>query len=170
MTFPRMRLSDFLGDRVVYRNLEPADKAIRGLSQIRGEIELPAGVIPRKTTPAYAAAVMNFLHQAQERRGVEGPLRRLLFVGDTRMNDGKAAANLSAHLPLMGFIGADRSDEEPCTEMDDFLMIANRWATLRDFEGWVTGAEAAVDEGTALLIDMDKTAIGARGRNDGGDV
>ena len=163
----RMRLSDLLGDRVAYRNLEPADRSIRGLSQIRAEIGLPDGLIPRKTSPAYAAAIVHFLEQAQETRGAGRPLRRLLFVGDTRMNDGKAAANLFQHLPLQGFIGADRLDEDPHTEIEDILMISNRWTALRDFAAWASSRGIPIDESTALLIDMDKTMIGARGRNDG---
>jgi len=162
----RMRLSDLLGDRVAYRNLEPADRSIRGLSQIWSEIGLPEGLIPRKTSPAYAAAIVHFLGQAQEMRGARGPLRRLLFVGDTRMNDGKAAANLSQHLPLQGFIGADRLNEEPRTEIEDFLMISNRWTALEDFAAWAASGGIPADEFTALLIDMDKTMMGARGRND----
>lgn len=162
-----MRLSDFLGDRVVYRNLEPADQAIRGLSQIREEISVPVEFVPRKTNPAYAAAIMHFLRQAQEVRGRSESLRHLLFVGDTRMNDGKAAANLSKHLPLRGFIGADRPSEDPCMECSASLMVANRWAALAAFTEWATSNGIPIDGSTALLIDMDKTAIGARGRNDG---
>ena len=167
MTLARMRLSDFLGNRVAYRNLEPTDQSIRGLTRVWGELGLPDGLIPRKTSPAYAAAIVHFLRQAQELRGVGKPLRRLLFIGDTLMNDGKAAANLSEHLPLRGFIGADRLDEEPRTEIDDSLMIANRWSALQEFAVWVAASGIAIDECTALLVDMDKTAIGARGRNDG---
>jgi len=164
--WPRMSLSEILGERVVYRRLEPADTRLQGLSRIRQRLGIPAGLIPRKTSLAYARAIADFLQQAQAARGEKEPLRHILFIGDTRMNDGQAAANLGAHLPLHGFIGADRLHQKPIVELDGNLMIANRWAALSDFEAWIKAEGVPLSTCTALLIDMDKTAIGARGRND----
>ena len=167
MKLPRMRLSDILGDRVAFRNLEPLDQKLRGLGQIRAEIGVAPGAIPRKTSPGYAAAIVHFLRQAQALRGVREPLKRIVFIGDTRMNDGKAATNLGEHLPLRGFIGSDRLDEQPREEVDRFLVIANRWAALTGFVNRLGADGFAIDRGTALLLDLDKTTMGARGRNDG---
>ncbi|MCK4473533.1 MAG: hypothetical protein KAW49_17270 [Anaerolineae bacterium] len=44
-------------------------------------------------------------------------------------------------------------------------MLANRWADLADFIHFLQGEGFALDEATAALIDLDKTAFGARGRN-----
>jgi hypothetical protein len=162
-----MRLSDILGDRVAFRNLEPLNHELRGLGQIRAEIGVGPGAIPRKTSPGYAAAIVHFLRQAQTLRGVREPLKRIVFIGDTRMNDGKAAANLGKHLPLRGFIGSDRLDEQPRQEVDGFLVIANRWAALKGFMDRLREDGFPIDGGTALLLDLDKTTMGARGRNDG---
>jgi hypothetical protein len=158
-------LADWLDDRIVYRNLVPADPSLPSLQDVWEEIGLEVFRAPRKTEPAYAAAVFRFLESAQAARGAP-LLRNLLFIGDTQMNDGTAARNLRAHLPLRGFIGADRLDEPERVSYDEPLMIANRWERLEDFPDWVQREGLVCDERAALLIDIDKTFIGARGRND----
>jgi hypothetical protein len=163
--YPKGTLADWLDDRIVYRNLVPSDPTLPSLQDVWREIGLDAYRVPRKTEPAYAAAITHFLEVAQAERGAP-PLRNLLFVGDTHMNDGTAARNLGTHLPLRGFIGADRLDEPEAVNYDDILMVANRWASLAEFPDWARAEGLACDERTAVLIDIDKTSIGARGRND----
>ncbi len=162
---PKLTLADLLGDRVVYRNLVPADSTLPSLQDVWQEIGLDAYRVPRKTEPAYAAAVFRFVQVAQAARGAP-PLRNLLFLGDTHMLDGAAARNLSTHAPLRGFIGADRLGEPEQVTYDGGLMVANRWASVDEFPNWVQREGLACDERTAVLIDVDKTFIGARGRND----
>jgi hypothetical protein len=154
-----------MGDRVVYRNLEPMDEQISGLRESWREVGLDHYYVPRKTTPEYAAALNLFVKSAQRTRG-QLPVERALFIGDTLMNDGTAARNLSAYQPVMGFIGADRLDEPISVEIKDDLMIANRWSALGDYVDWVRRSGFACDDRTVLLIDLDKTSLGARGRND----
>ncbi len=163
--YPKRILADWLDDRIVYRNLTPAEVTLPSLQDIWREIGLEVYRVPRKTEPAYAAAVSRFLEAAQAARGGP-PLRNLLFIGDTYMNDGTAARNLATHLPLRGFIGADRLNEPEQAAYDDLFMIANRWRLLTDFQAWVQREGLACDERAAVLIDVDKTFIGARGRND----
>lgn len=167
MKIERMRLSDILDDRVAFRSLEPLDRNLSGLSRIRGDIGVPPRATPRKTSPGYAAAVVRFLQEAQAMRSAVQPLKRIIFIGDTRMNDGKAAGNIREHLPLMGFIGSDRPAERPSWEVDRFLVIANRWGALGRFLTKVEEDGFPIDGSTALLLDLDKTTMGARGRNDG---
>ena len=52
------------------------------------------------------------------------------------------------------------------SEIESPLYLANRWSALPDFVRFVEEQGFALDEGTAVVIDVDKTAIGARGRND----
>jgi hypothetical protein len=165
MTWQRGTLADVMDDWLVYRNLEPMDPRVPGLRQAWTEIGFDHYALPRKTTPEYAAALYHFLTAAQTARGV-APLQRLLFIGDTLMNDGTAARNLGRYLPMMGFIGAERPSEAPRFELNNGLMVANRWGHLADFLRWVREAGLVWDERTALLIDLDKTSLGARGRND----
>ncbi|MBI1876990.1 MAG: hypothetical protein HYR94_01915 [Chloroflexi bacterium] len=163
--YRRKSLADFLGERVAYRNLVPADPMLPRLESFWQEIGLEGPRAPRKTEPKYAAVVYRFLQAAQAQRG-QPPLERLLFVGDTLMNDGTAAKNLSAHLPVRCFIGVDRLAEEKKITTDNYLMKANRWQALADFLSWVQAEGFALDARTALVFDLDKTTHGARGRND----
>jgi hypothetical protein len=163
--YPRKKLADFLGERVVYRNLTPPDPTLPRLAEIWTEIGLGKLRVPRKTEPAYAAAVYRFLQAAQTARGAP-PLERLLFVGDTPMNDGTAAKNLHEYLPLRGFIGTEKLAEAPQTRLDGALMFANRWSALADFLDWAQAEDFACDERTALVLDLDKTTLAPRGRND----
>jgi hypothetical protein len=153
----RASLYNVLGDLVVYRNLEPADEGLPSF-QVAG------GRIPRKTEPAYAQAILRILSQAQALRS-DQRLQRLIYIGDTAMNDGQAIRNLGQHLPIYGFIGHERVGQSKRTETEDRLMLANRWEALADFIHFLVGEGFVFDQATAALIDLDKTAFGARGRN-----
>ncbi len=166
MMWQKGTLADLMGDGVVYRNLEPMQPEIQGLRVAWDEIGLDHYYVPRKTAPEYALVLVHYLHRAQSMRGVAAPLRRLLFIGDTLMLDGSAARNIGGHLPLRGFIGADRLREAVRVELQGELMVANRWGALADFVDWLRASDFGCDESTALLIDLDKTSLGARGRND----
>ena len=134
--YRRKSLADFLGDRVAYRNLVPADSTLPRLADVWQEVGLETLRIPRKTEPMYATVVYRFLQAAQAQRG-EPPLERLLFVGDTLMNDGTAAKNLGDCLPMRCFIGADRLAQAEQIKTEGYLMQANRWQALADFLAWV---------------------------------
>lgn len=161
----RKRLADFLDERVIYRNLDPSDSNLPRLADIWQEVGLDSLRVPRKTEPVYAATIYRFLQAAQAQRGLP-PLERLLFVGDTLMNDSTAAKNLNEYLPLRGFIGADRLGEAAGFKLEGPLMLANRWQTLVDFLAWVKAEGFEPNQRMALLLDLDKTTHGARGRND----
>lgn len=165
MTYPIKTMADFLGDRVAYRNLNPTDPDLPQLADIWQEVGLDMLRVPRKTEPIYAAVSMKYLQTAQARRGLP-PLERILFIGDTPMNDGTVARNLGGYLPMLGFIGADRLAVEPSHKIEDRLMLANRWSMLTDFLDWAQREGFAFDECTAVVFDIDKTLVGARGRND----
>ena len=162
--FERSSIHDVLGDLVVYRNLEPMDGRLRGLRHIWAGVGLEAYRIPRKAEPAYARVVLHLLRQAQALRCSE-PLRRLLYIGDTRMNDGMTIASLREHLPVRGFIAAERPEEPEKVEVSEGVMYANRWGALRGFVDFLKREGFPLDEGTAAIVDLDKTAFGARGRN-----
>lgn len=158
-------MADFLDDRVVYRNLNPVAPDLPRLADIWQEIGLDTFRVPRKTEPVYAAAVYRFLRVAQSRRGAP-PLQRILFVGDTPMNDGTSAKNLGAYLPMRCFIGNEKMSEPESIKQEGPLMLANRWQALADFLEWTRQEGFVFDERTVLLLDLDKTTLGARGRND----
>ncbi len=158
-------IADFLGDRVVYRNLSPCDPALPKLADIWAEVGLERLRVPRKTESVYAAIMVRFLQTAQAQRGLS-PLKRLLVIGDNLRSDGTAAKNLGEYLPMRCFIGGDKMDEAAHVQTDGTLMLANRWSALKEFLTWVQTEGITLDEQTALLLDLDKTVLGAKGRND----
>jgi hypothetical protein len=163
--YPRKTVADFLGDRVIYRSLTPPDPDLPKLVDIWRDIGLESFRIPRKTEPQYAAAAIRFLQVAQAKRGLP-LLERVLFIGDIPMTDGTSARNLGEYLPMRGFIGQDKLTEEKQIHFDGPLMLANRWQALSDFRDWVQQEGFVFDEQTALVLDLDKTTYGSRGRND----
>ncbi len=166
MTWERATLADFVGDRVAYRNLEPQTPSIPGLTALWAEAGLSRYFVPRKSTPEYAAVVLRMTQAAQRGRGVARPVQRVLFVGDTLMGDGSTAQLLGERLPTLGFVAAERVAEPARVEWQGELMLANRWCALADFDAQASLRGGACDEATAVLLDLDKTSLGARGRND----
>jgi len=153
-----------LGDFVVYRSLVPQDARLPGLNELRAELGLPKSYLPRKAEAPYAQVILRILQAAQGLR-TRTPLARLLYIGDTKRNDALTIASLGKHLPVRGFIAAEAAGEPENVEIQGRVMYANRWGALADFLDWLTDQRYPIDEGTALLLDLDKTAFGARGRN-----
>jgi hypothetical protein len=169
--YGRSSVSEFLADRIVYRNLNPYDPGLPPLGQIRQEIGLSAGSTPRKNEPEYARVIVYLLQQCLRQDMPGGKIERLVFVGDTRLLDGTAYANLcqAGGWPGLAFIGSE--DNQPAAfqlsqaEGGQPLYLSNRWTALRDFDQFCAAQSLPVGIGTAVVIDLDKTAIGARGRN-----
>ena len=162
---------EFLGDRIVYRNLVPFDPRLPSLAEVRPRIGLPPDLVPRKTAPEYARVIVHLLQQARALAMPGIPIQRLVYVGDTPMNDGTAFTNISdaGNWPGLAFIGSER-DEPARVELVEresgTLYVANRWGALTDFRQFCRDRGFPMDEGTAIIVDLDKTAVGARGRND----
>jgi hypothetical protein len=164
-------ISDFLEDYVIYRNLVPMDPRLPSFEDLSSITNFSDKRIPRKLESSYAQVMVEILRQARSLELPGVPLRRLLYIGDTRMNDGKAFANLCAAGGWRGlaFITSEREEAERVeVEKQDgqTLYLANRWSALRNLDGILKQHEFGMDEETVVVIDLDKTAIGARGRND----
>jgi len=161
-------LAEIFGDFVVYRNLIPEDPRLPSVDALRSQLGLQPGSPPRKAEPLYGAVVAEMLRHARRVEIPRGTIERLVYVGDTRMNDGTAFRNLCAagNWPGWGFIGADDLTSPPQTQVEAPLYLATRWSALPDFLRFLQSEPFSLDQGTAVVIDVDKTAIGARGRND----
>ena len=161
-------LYEILGDFIVYRNLAPADPRLPAVGNLRQQLGLEPGVLPRKADPDYGRVLAEILGQARELAAEPVPIERLVYVGDTRLLDGTAFQNLCAAggWPGWAFIGADDPTRPPQTEVQAPLYSSNRWSALPDFLSFLESEGWALDDSTAVVIDVDKTAIGARGRND----
>lgn len=177
-SFGRTSVSEFLEDRVAYRNLAPCDARLDGLGTVGPQVGLPADRIPRKSEAEYARVVVEFLRQARQLQAAErgspaAPIRRVIFVGDTRLLDGTAFANLCAagEWPGLAFIGAENARpsevQHAPAENGAALYLANRWSALEEFDRYCSAQGLPVDEDAVVVVDLDKTALGARGRNAG---
>jgi hypothetical protein len=170
-SYGRTSVYEFLGDLVVYRNLAPVDPRLPPLTEVRAQVGLAQDVVPRKSEPAYACVIAHLLRQARTLDAPGTLVKRLVYVGDTRMNDGTAFVNIcrAGDWPGLAFIGAERNEPARVEIVEGdggTLYLANRWATLADFERFCREREFALDERAAVIVDLDKTALGARGRND----
>jgi hypothetical protein len=167
----RASVHEFLGDLIVYRNLVPLDGRLPPLAEARPLVGLAEGVIPRKSAPEYARVIVHLLRQARALDWPGASIERLVYVGDTRLNDGTAFANLcrAGDWPGLAFIGAERDEPARVKVIDQEkgrLFLSNRWSALADFDRFCREQEFPVDEQAAVIVDLDKTALGARGRND----
>ena len=128
---------------------------------------MPGPERPRKQDPAFSQALAWFLRRGRSLDGVRAELAELVYLGDTALADANAFRNVRAAGGWRGwaFIGAER-DETLAVDIKDGVYSANRWAALAEFADWMLAEGAALDARTAVILDIDKTALGARGRND----
>ena len=170
-TYDRTSVHEFLGDLVVYRNLAPLDGRLPHLDDVREQKGVPPGVTPRKSQPAYGRVIVELLREARKLDGDHPALERLVYVGDTRLNDGVAFGNIASAGGWAGraFI-ASETPEPTAAEIVQrgatALYFASRWDAIVEFERFCEEQGFPMDRQTAVIVDLDKTALGARGRND----
>ncbi len=159
----KITLKKLLGERIFYRDLNPVDPLLPRFSDILRETGLEMSFAPRKTSTHYARIILQFL-----RRSAPAWPKQIFFFGDTPGNDGAVVQNLSrlSGARVFGFIGRDAQNQPPRLETRPPLFLANRWELIvRFFEELLTeGLDLRAP--TAVFFDMDKTLLGARGRND----
>ena len=168
--FGRTMLADFFDDWIVYRDLEPLETRLPGLKSAAHRLELSSQSIPRKQEEDYAKVAVWLVKEAQKVRGSSASVDELLFIGDSLYNDGQAYNNMQRLSNWGGscFIGSEELDREPDVRIDetDGTYCANRWAGLATWVQWMSAQGKRLGEGTAVIVDIDKTALGAKGRND----
>ena len=169
--FGHTSVSEFLGDNIIYRNLVPVDTRLPSLDRLRESVGLAPGITPRKSTSEYAQVVSHILEAAKQLDTPGTPIERLIFIGDTLLNDSTAFKNIcrAGNWPGLAFIGSE-VDAPLQIELDEIgvgaVMHANRWAALDKFKSFCEQRDFPVDRNTVVLLDLDKTTLGARGRND----
>ena len=169
--YGRSTVSEFLEDFVVYRNLDPIDSRLPSLTDIRERVGISTSGIPRKTSPEYARVIAYLLLAASQMREPKAQIERVVFLGDTRMNDGTAFQNicLAGNWPGMAFVASENEAPQQL-EIDHrdagTLIYANRWGAIDEFQAFCQEQGFDINEQTVVLLDLDKTTLGARGRND----
>lgn len=160
-------LFDLFGDLVIYRNLDALDARLPRFADAYGDMGLSGPIPPRKLDVAYAQALA-WLVERSRQLAHRPSLTELVYLGDTMLNDGGAFINLRKQMGVPGwcFIGAEKDEELAISEQNGIYQ-ANRWAALAEFLSWVQSQGAVLDARTAVIVDIDKTLLAARGRNDG---
>jgi hypothetical protein len=169
--YGRATVSEFLGDYIIYRNMAPMDPRLPSLDDLRGSVGVAPGMTPRKSTPEYAQVISQILKAAKQLDPSGGQIERLIFVGDTLLNDSTAFNNicLAGGWPGLAFIGAEKDSAKQVDVKEvqaGDVMHANRWAALDEFQGFCEKRGFPINRNTVVLLDLDKTTLGARGRND----
>ncbi len=165
----RAPLSDLLGDLVLYRRLDPMDSRLPPFARAWQDIGLPDSRLPRKHEEGYAQVVRWLLERIQELESPGRPIRELLYLGDTALLDSTAFHNLVQVSGWQGwaFIADERLSAPPeLTHQANGVTLSNRWAAIAEWLNWLLAFQGAhLDASTAVVVDIDKTALGARGRN-----
>jgi hypothetical protein len=169
--YGRATVSEFLGDYIIYRNMVPMDPRLPSLDDLRRSIGVAPGRTPRKSTPEYALVITQILKAAKQLGPSASPIKRLVFVGDTLLNDSTAFNNicLAGGWPGLAFIGAEKDSPKQIDVKEvkaGDVMYANRWSALDEFQEFCDQRGFPIDQNTVVLLDLDKTTLGARGRND----
>ena len=175
-TYGKSTVAEFLGDFIVFRNLIPMDKRLPSLKQLRPELNLAENETPRKHELVYAQVIAALLKAAQKLQNPNAEIKRLLFVGDTRMSDGNAFDNICQAMGWQGiiFIGSENNApvqfESLATVGGQTMLLSNRWSALSvneefNLRQFCAAHQFPINENTAVIIDLDKTALAARGRN-----
>ncbi|RPI84559.1 MAG: hypothetical protein EHM41_13095 [Chloroflexi bacterium] len=171
-------VSDFLDDLIVYRGLNPCDPRLPSYAVSASAIGLQKGRLPRKHEDSYARLVVYLLEAAQSLTRPASKVKRLIYLGDTRLSDVTAFRNLCTAGSWDGLAFICSEDKKRPAELfkegaDDgsslfrHVYSANRWSLLSEFNEQSQYLDFRADEETVVVIDLDKTAIGARGRNAG---
>ena len=169
--YGRTNVAEFLGDFMVYRGLNPCDSRLPQLNELLVQAGLDTGRMPRKHELDYARLVAALLRHARRLDVPRSELRRLIFIGDTRLSDVGAFQNLCQVGGWQGLVFIGGENRQPVlltieqTSIGYPLYLANRWVLLEEFERRRQELGFAMDETTAVVLDLDKTTLGARGRN-----
>ena len=164
---PLHALSELTGDFVVYRNLEPYDARVPGVSQAWQEMGLSEPRVLRKRDPEYPQAAEWILQRFHEISAPGTQIIEMLLIGDTFANDGGAYTRLAEATGWLGaaFIGSDALDQAAETSWQRNIFVANRWQGLAEWLEALQARGLRLDRKTIVIVDIDKTALGARGRN-----
>ncbi len=167
----RTTIAALTADRVLYRDLNPCDPALPRLHELQQAAGLLQGELPRKHDADYATVIWTLLQHIRTVHRAS-PLRLVLLVGDST-NDRVFADHLRAvaDCRVLACIGMEQPAAPPALTWDGDTATINRWGLLPN---WWQQAHARCGGAatrtllaqTALILDVDKTLLGARGQCD----
>jgi hypothetical protein len=169
--FGKGSVAELLDDFLIFRNLIPVDKRLPGFEDLHSHLNLPPDSIPRKLQPAYGLVVAEILRAAMKIHGSGSRIQQLIYIGDTKGSDGAAFRNIRTAGNWKGavFIAGEKEDPASIQTAHDenaLFVYAERWQDLYSFTEICQQNDFNPDDRTAVILDLDKTTLGARGRND----
>lgn len=161
----RASISDLLGEFIAFRSLCPMD------ARLRGTVPAQLGH-PRKGTQPHATAVAQLLREAHRllHDGGSRPPSRLLYLGDTAGSDLRTFAALCRITGWAGRAVIVAETPDPPQQSEEPIgggrvTFANRWSALPEIVARIRQEDLETPDDALVVVDLDKTLIGARGRN-----
>lgn len=167
----RTSISEFLGDFLVYRNLNPVDARLPEFPVLQAAVGLGRGSIPRKSNPEYGRVIVEILNRICALDQTKRNIQKVIYLGSVEQLDVAACKHICAAGQYNGiaFICNETSDT-PRLELREedsvTIVTANKWSLLSEFDALCRSRGFNATGETALITEIDTTVIGARGRND----
>ncbi len=151
------KISDLIGDNIFFRELRPQNPDLVPIDVVLYRLNLDK--VPRKKDPEYPHVISCYLN-------LLGDFDRILFLGDTMLNDRTFARGLInlGEYRVIALITSENEDVFQLRE-EDGIIFSNRWSFVLELPDFLKKRDFFIDEKTAIILDIDKTLIGARGRN-----
>jgi len=150
MKFEKATLNDILNDYIVLRELEPVRKELSSFNVLKDKLGLAS--LPRKKDKEYAVVLLEILKSAKA-------FKNIVYIGDTFLSDLTVIKNLKSYgdVDIFGVI-----TDEGAKDLEsgvDFVVFSNSWGNLPNI------VKDKINENSVVVVDIDKTFIGAHGRN-----
>ncbi len=151
------RISDLIGNNIFFRELRPQNPDLVPIDVVLYRLNLDR--VPRKNDPEYPQVISCYLN-------LLGDFDRILFLGDTMLNDRTFALGLInlGEYDVFALI-TDEDEKEFELREEGRILYSNRWSFVTELKDYLEHKGFRIDEKTAVILDIDKTLIGARGRN-----
>ncbi len=152
--YKRDSINTIFEDYIIFRELNPIKVSLPSFSQIKNDLKLT--FLPRKKDFEYAK-VLSYLLDAI------GSFEKVIYFGDTFLNDGGVIKNLAKleKYKVLGIITEENVSDY--VKFEDNIIVNTKWKNLSSI---LKNSGFTFDKKTVVIIDIDKTLIGARGRND----
>jgi len=150
-------MSDIIGDNIFFRELNPQNPDLVPIDVVLYRLNLDH--VPRKKDPEYPQVISCFLN-------LMGNFDKILFLGDTLLNDKTFAEGLISlgEYDVRAIITQEKEGEFELTR-EGQIIYSNKWNFVRELPDYLKREGFTIDERTAVILDIDKTFIGARGKN-----
>lgn len=150
--YKRDYLNKIFEDYIIFRELNIVKSSLPNFENISKILSLNS--LPRKKDKEYVL-VLSYLID------LIGDFNRIIYFGDTFLNDKSVVENLTSlnKYEVFGIITEGKGEKKKFNN----ILINDKWENLREI---LKDLNIRFDKYTFLIVDIDKTIIGARGRND----